>query len=93
MQVTLEYYLVVAAVILAAGVATMMLRKNALGKLLGVELIMTAAALNFAAFGAYAPWRGIDGEVFAFMVMLIAAVQTAVAVAVVVSCYRAGGRV
>ena len=93
MQVTLEHYLVMGAVILAAGIVTLLLKKSALGKLLGVELILTAAALNFAAFGAYAPRNGLDGEFFSLIVMLIAAMQAVVAVAVVVSCHRAGGKV
>ncbi|MCL2648832.1 MAG: NADH-quinone oxidoreductase subunit K [Phycisphaerales bacterium] len=90
---TLEHYLVMATVILAAGIVTLLLKKTALGKLLGVELILSAAALNFAAFGAYAPRNGLDGEIFSLLVMLMAAVQVVLAVAVVVSCHRSGGRV
>ena len=93
MQITLEHYLVMAAVILAAGILTLILRKNALGKFLGVGLMMSAAALNFAAFGAYAPWNGLDGEIFSLFIMLMSAVQAGMVIAVVVSSYRTGGRV
>ncbi|MCL2639578.1 MAG: NADH-quinone oxidoreductase subunit K [Phycisphaerales bacterium] len=93
MQLTLTHYLVMSVLILSAGLITLFLRKSPLGKLMGVELILTAAALNFAAFGAYAQRNGLDGEFFSLLIMLTAAVQTIIAVALIVSYHRAGGRV
>ena len=89
MKPTLEHYLVVGALLFALGLFTAMTRKNAVGILLGVELILNAAALDFVAFNHFvAEPRGPAGQVFALFIIALAACEAAVALAITLQVYR-----
>jgi NADH-quinone oxidoreductase subunit K len=85
--VGLVHYLTVAAVLFGLGLFTVMTRKNAVGILLGVELILNAAALNFVAFNHFVT-GGIAGQVFTVFIIVLAASEAAIALAIVLQVYR-----
>jgi NADH-quinone oxidoreductase subunit K len=84
----LAHYLVVAAVLFGLGLFTVMTRKNAVGILLGVELILNAAGLNFVAFQHFVDGASIGGQVFTVFIIVLAASEAAIALAIVLSVYR-----
>lgn len=89
MTLTLAHFLMVSVILLVGGVATIAVKRNAIGILIGVELILNAAALNFVAAARF-PIAGrvlLDGDVAALMVIFIAAAEAAVALAVFLSFY------
>ena len=84
---SLQAYLLVGACLFALGVFAVLSRRNSIGILLGVELILNAAGINFIAFSKYRT-AAIDGQVMALFVTLIAAAEAAVALAVILRFYR-----
>ncbi len=88
------HYLVVGAVLFTAGIACMTLKRNALGILMGIELVLNGANINFVAFsssylrGEGAPTLGLDGQVVALFVILLAAAEAAVALAITLNFYN-----
>ena len=87
MEIGLVHYLTVAAVLFGLGLLTVMTRKNAVGILLGVELILNAAALNFVAFEHFVS-GGVAGQVFTVFIIILAASEAAIGLAVVLQVYR-----
>ena len=85
--VGLQHYLVVGAVLFGLGLYTVITRKNAVGILLGVELILNAAAVNFVAFEHFVT-GGVAGQVFTVFIIILAASEAAIALAIVLSVYR-----
>ena len=91
----LPHFLVLAAVLFACGLMTMMVKRNAIGILMGVELILNAANVNLVAFNRYL-WAGdraagrpaLDGQVFAIFVIVLAAAEAAVALAIFLNYYN-----
>jgi NADH:ubiquinone oxidoreductase subunit K len=86
-MITLEHYLVVGAALFCLGLLAVTTRRNAISVLMGVELILNAANLNLVAFARHST-TGIDGQVFAVFVMVLAAAEAAVALAIVLNIYR-----
>jgi len=91
----LEHYLVVGAVLFVCGVVCMAAKRNAVGVLMGIELVLNGANLNFVAFGSEylrpgSPyWIGLDGQLIALFVIVLAAAEAAVALAIALSFYNA----
>ncbi len=89
----LHHFLLVSFVMLGAGVATMLTKRNAIGILIGVELVLNAAAVNLVAFNRYS-WSGaagkpaLDGSIFAMFVIVLAAAEAAVALAIFLNYYN-----
>ncbi len=92
MNAGLEHFLTVGALLFGLGVFAVLTRRNAVGLLMGVELILNAANLNFAAFARYVE-HGIDGQVLAAFVIVLAAAEAAVALAIVLAMFRNFGTV
>jgi NADH-quinone oxidoreductase subunit K len=86
-EIGLVHYLTVGAVLFGLGLLTVMTRKNAVGILLGVELILNAAALNFVAFNHYVT-GGVAGQIFTVFIIVLAASEAAIALAIVLQVYR-----
>lgn len=92
--VSVTHYLVVGAILFASGVACMAMKRNALGVLMGIELVLNGANVNFVAFAS--PWLqgegarslGLDGQVIALFVILLAAAEAAVALAITLNFYN-----
>ena len=80
-------YLVVSVWMLACGLYCVFTRRNAVALLMGVELILNAAALNFVTFARFGVGRA-DGNVSAIFVIALAAAEAAVAMAIVLALFR-----
>ncbi len=90
----LEHMLLLAAFVFCCGVYTILTRKNAVSILMGVELVLNAANINFVAFAQYTPGGAVPhGNVFMVFVLLLAAAEAAVALAIIIGIYQNFGRV
>ena len=88
----LENLLVLSAIIFCAGLYTIMTRRNAVSILMGVELVLNAANINFVAFSQFVPKAGLHGSVFVIFVIILAAAEAAVALAIIIGIYQNFGR-
>jgi NADH-quinone oxidoreductase subunit K len=86
-MIGLSHFLVVAGLLFAAGVYTVLSRSNAIGILMGVELILNAAGLNFVAFNHFTT-AGVEGSLFTVFIIVLAAAEAAVALAIVLAIYQ-----
>lgn len=80
-------YLGVGAVLFVCGVVCMATKRNGIGVLMGVELVLNGANINFVAFSRYGQ-LGLDGQVVALFVIVLAAAEAAVALALALSFYN-----
>jgi NADH-quinone oxidoreductase subunit K len=87
LHVGLAHFLVVAAGLFSLGAFCVVTRRNAVGILMGIELILNAANVNFVAFNYYAS-GGLHGQVFALFGIVLAAAEAAVGLAIVLSIYQ-----
>jgi NADH-quinone oxidoreductase subunit K len=87
MTIGLTHFLVLAAAMFGMGVLCLLRRRNAIGLLMGVELIINAANINFVAFAHYFG-NAVGGQMFALFGMVLAAVGVTVALAIVLALYR-----
>jgi NADH-quinone oxidoreductase subunit K len=88
LAVGLTHYLVVAAVMFCGGIFTMATKRNAIGLLIGVELVLNSACINLIAFDRYLGAGGIDGNIMALFVIVLAAAEAALAVGICINLYR-----
>jgi NADH-quinone oxidoreductase subunit K len=86
-DVGLEPYLFVGAVLFVCGVVCMATKRNGIGVLMGVELVLNGANVNFVAFARYTP-LGLDGQATALFVVVLAAAEAAVALAIALNYYN-----
>lgn len=86
-HVQLAHFLVVSALLFALGIYGILTRKNAILVLMGVELVLNAANINFVAFSRYGGIT-IDGQAAAVFVIILAAAEAAVALAIVLNIYH-----
>ena len=87
LQVGLPHFLVVSAILFGLGLLTVATRRNAVAILMGVELILNAAALNFVAFAHFVE-SSVGGMVFALFIIVLAAAEAAIALAIVLAIFR-----
>jgi NADH-quinone oxidoreductase subunit K len=87
-EVGLTPFLLLSAFLFACGVACVAVKRNAVGILMGVELILNAANVNLVAFGRFHPGFALEGQVFALMVVVLAAAEAAVALAIILNFYN-----
>ena len=83
----LNGYLFVAGVLFVCGVVCMATKRNAIGVLMGVELVLNGANLNFVAFSRYTT-LGLDGQVMSLFVIVLAAAEAAIALAIALNFYN-----
>lgn len=81
-------YLVLGALLFVCGVVCMATKRNAIGVLIGVELVLNGANINFVAFSRYHQAFQVEGMVFALFVIVMAAGEAAVALAIVLNFYN-----
>lgn len=85
-------YLLISSVLAALGIITIVRRRNAVAILMGIELLLNAAALNFVAFGRFvktaATGSWLDGQVFAVFIIVLAAAEAVILLAVIIAIYR-----
>lgn len=90
-MVPLVCYIALAAVMFILGVLGVLIRRNALVIFMSLELMYNAANLAFVAFSRF--YQIIDGQLFVFFVMTVAAAEVAVGLALIVAIYRSRGSV
>ena len=88
LPIALPTWLMVSAALFSIGVYGALSRRNAIGILMGIELILNAVNVNLVAFWRYNVPQTIDGQVFAVMVITLAAAEAAVGLAIVIAVYR-----
>jgi NADH-quinone oxidoreductase subunit K len=90
MDITLTHYLVVAGLLFTIGVFGIFVnRKNVIVILMSIELVLLAVNINFVAFSAFL--RNLDGQIFAMLVLTVAAAEAAVGLAILVTYFRNRG--
>jgi NADH-quinone oxidoreductase subunit K len=82
----LSYYLILSAVLFAIGVAGVLLRRNAIVIFMSIELMLNAVNLTFVAFAAQL--QNVEGQIFVFFVMVVAAAEVAIGLALIVAIFR-----
>ena len=89
--VGVSHYLVVGAVLFVTGAVCMATKRNALGILMGIELVLNGANINFIAFGSpylRSETLGLDGQLMALFIIVLAAAEAAVALAIALNFYN-----
>jgi NADH:ubiquinone oxidoreductase subunit K len=87
-MITIQHYLTVSAALFSLGILGVLTRRNAVNVLMGIELILNSANINLVAFSRFAAKPNMDGQLFAVFVIVIAAAEVAVALAIVLTLYR-----
>lgn len=80
-------FLIMSTLVFALGIYTVCTRQNAVGYLMGIELILNSASLNFITFSHF-QGNDIDGQVFALFVIALAACESVIALAIVLGIYK-----
>jgi len=88
MAIPLTWWLTASAGLFALGVYGALSRRNAIGILMGIELVLNAVNINLIAFWRYITPADISGQVFAIIVITVAAAEAAVGLAIVIAVYR-----
>lgn len=86
-HISLQHFLVVSSILFSLGIYAVVTRKNAILVLMGIELILNAANINFVAFSRYGNF-GLSGEITALFVIILAAAEAAIALAIVLNIYK-----
>lgn len=86
--ITLNHYLVLGALLFVCGALCMALKRNAIGVLMGVELVLNGANVNFVALAKFNAAFAVEGQVFALFVIVMAAAEAAIALAIVLNFYN-----
>lgn len=86
-MIQLESFLIISAIVFSLGVFTVIYKKNAVGILMGIELILNSVNLNFVAFSKYIDTH-INGQLVAIFIIILAAAEAAVALAIILNLYK-----
>jgi NADH-quinone oxidoreductase subunit K len=87
MSVGLNHFLVLSVILFSLGIYAVLTRKNAIQVLMGIELILNSANINFIAFARYGNF-GFTGQVISLFVIILAAAEAAIALAIVLNIYK-----
>ncbi len=85
-MVPIAYYLVLAAILFSIGVAAFLIKRNVITIFMSIELMLNAVNLTFVAFAHM--WGRINGQIFVFFVMVVAAAEAAVGLAIIIAIFR-----
>ena len=85
-DVPLAWYLVLSAVLFSLGVVGFLIKRNIITMCMSIELMLNAVNLSFVAF-AY-QWHEVKGQIFVFFVMMVAAAEAAVGLAIIIAVFR-----
>ena len=86
-------YLVLAAILFCIGLYGVLTKRNAVIVLLSIELMLSAANINFVAFSKYGLYANVTGQVFSLFAIAVAAAEAAVGIAILIALYRRRGTV
>ena len=92
-MIPLESYMIVSSAVFCLGLYNVMTRRNAVAILMGIELILNAANINFIAFNRFNGLPILDGHIMSVFVIVLAAAEAAVALAIIINLYRNIGSV
>ncbi len=84
---SLPVYLTISLILFVLGLLAMLTRRNAISILMGIELVLNSAGLNFVAFSRFSAGN-LDGQTAAIFVIIVAAAEAAVALAIFLNLYR-----
>ncbi|MBC8196812.1 MAG: NADH-quinone oxidoreductase subunit NuoK [Candidatus Marinimicrobia bacterium] len=84
----LSTYLIISAILFSLGIYGVMTRRNAVAILMGIELILNSANLNFVAFNRFSGMEKLEGQVFSIFVIVLAAAEAAIALAIIINLYK-----
>ncbi len=87
MEVTLTHFLFISTLLFSFGIYGIVTRKNAIMVLMGIELILNASNINFIAFSRFGNF-GLEGQLYALFVIVLAAAEAAIALAIVLNVYK-----
>lgn len=87
MTITLTHFLTISAALFALGLYAVLTRRNAIMVLMGIELILNAANINFLAFSRFGNMN-LEGQMAAIFVIILAAAEAAVALGIVLNIYK-----
>ncbi len=85
-QVPIAYYLVLAAVLFSIGVASFLIKRNVITIFMSIELMLNAVNMTLVAFAHM--WHQVSGQIFVFFVMVVAAAEAAVGLAIIIAIFR-----
>jgi len=85
--VGLHHYLILGAILFSLGLFTVLTRRNAISILMGVELILNSANINYVAFSHYGSGN-LDGQIYAIFVIMLAAAEAAIGLAIVLAIFQ-----
>ncbi|HEY4655821.1 MAG TPA: NADH-quinone oxidoreductase subunit NuoK [Cyclobacteriaceae bacterium] len=86
-MIPLEHYLILSSILFSLGIMIVIIKQNAIAVLLGLELMLNAANINLVAFNLAHPHR-LDGQLFALFVIIVAACEAAVGLAIILRVYQ-----
>ncbi len=86
-EVPLAWYLLLSAALFALGVVGFLVKRNLITVFMSIELMLNAVNLSFVTF-AY-QWHAVKGQIFVFFVMMVAAAESAVGLAIIIAVFRA----
>ena len=87
LNVGLTHFLIISVVLFSLGIYGVITRKNAIMVLMGIELILNSANINFIAFAKFGNF-GLQGQIMALFVIVLAAAEAAIALAIVINIYK-----
>jgi NADH-quinone oxidoreductase subunit K len=85
-QVPLVWFLVLSAVLFALGVVGFLIKRNLITVFMSIELMLNAVNLSFVTFASQ--WHAVKGQIFVFFVMMVAAAESAVGLAIIIAIFR-----
>lgn len=85
-MIAIQNYLIISALLFSIGLAVAVTKRNAILILMGIELMLNAVNLNLVAFSQYDPNR-LQGQMFALFIMVVAAAEVTVALAIILKIY------
>ena len=86
-MVPISYYLVLSAILFSIGVAAFLIKRNIISIFMSIELMLNAVNLSFVTFAHQ--WHQVKGQIFVFFVMMVAAAEAAVGLAIIIAVFRA----
>jgi NADH-quinone oxidoreductase subunit K len=87
-EIPLHYMIVLSTLVFFIGLLGVIIRRNLITMLMGIELMLNAVNINFVAFNHYLFPNRLEGHFFTLIVMAIAAAEAAVAIALIINIYR-----
>ena len=86
-MVPIAWYLILGAILFSIGIAAFLIKRNIITIFMSIELMLNAVNLTFVAFAHM--WHQISGQIFVFFVMVVAAAEAAVGLAIIIALFRA----